>query len=71
MTTGANLGPDLLIAGAAMNDDSRLDCSDMDAATDDELDADCPACGVPLLLEQENPDVGRCPECDKTFPIIY
>ena len=42
-----------------------------------ELDADCPRCGVALLLEREgtdidtDPDKGRCPECDSVFPIIY
>lgn len=41
-----------------------------------DLDADCPACGTPLKLEHagtgaDDPDTGRCAECDEVFPIIY
>lgn len=54
-----------------MNDDSRLDCSDMDAATDAELDADCPMCGVPLQPFNEKPEQGLCPECGRVYEIEY
>jgi hypothetical protein len=46
------------------------------AAPADELDADCPKCGVPLKIQHEgtgddDPDTGRCPECGDVLPIIY